>query len=632
MRLALPAIALVSFVSLGASVFTASLAVAAPSPTPASPSALNAPNIGPVADLRGLGDPFGVGIPAADAPRFGEPSSPVFPADVPTDEAEAALPDELVGEIVVDVKDDVSDVAVADLARTYGLALTPNSPWSSAHDKLEDARVDPADEARVLDALARDPRVEHAEAMSVLKASFVPDDPLYAAKQWHLKKVGAEKAWEYSCGRGVTVAIIDTGVACWDKGPFSRGTDLSGTRCEGGYDFVNDRDEASDDHGHGTHVAGTVAQTTNNAKGAAGLAFCATLMPIKVLSRQGWGTVANVAEGIRYAADEGAQVINLSLGGPIKSSILADAVAHAIQKGVVVVAAAGNSGRSVGYPAAYEGVVAVSATDANDKIAWFSSRGPELSIGAPGVGVTQQTVCDGGKNHCEIFGTFNGTSMAAPHVAGAVALLEASGVTNADAVRAVLAETAQPKDDKSLYGAGILDAGHAVAQSFLHRAGFRLVALVLLALWIWRRIRRRGGFVAFSPLGVGAALVGAVGLFPIAPMLGLAGRAGALREYVELLARPLGEWDLALGAGFHRWLLLAGALPAVAAAAVFFGVKRLRPVIGGLALGSAALALQLAWSGDAAFVFGMWGMRLYEVASCAICLWIARIALDGKRA
>ena len=99
-----------------------------------------------------------------------------------------------------------------------------------------------------------------------------------------------------------------------------KGTDLAGTNCTSGYNFVDDRAEAWDDQGHGTHVAGTIAQTTNNGKGVAGLAHCATLMPVKVLSKHGWGTMANVAEGIRWAADHGAQVINLSLGGPIKSA------------------------------------------------------------------------------------------------------------------------------------------------------------------------------------------------------------------------------------------------------------------------------------------------------------------------
>jgi serine protease len=559
------------------------------------------------------------------------PFAPLDPAWVATDEAEAALPAELEGQIVIDVRDDATEADLADLSRTYGLELTPNSPWSSSHDKLEDARVARADEARILDALSRDPRVEHAEAMSVLRASFVPDDPLYEAKQWHLKRVGAERAWEYACGRGVTVAVIDTGVACWDKGPFSRGSDLEGTRCERGYDFVNDRGEAADDHGHGTHVAGTIAQTTNNGKGAAGLAFCANLMPIKVLTRQGWGTVANVAEGIRFAADEGAKVINLSLGGPIRSRILEEAVKHALGRGVVVVAAAGNSGRSVGWPAAYEGVVAVSASDASDKIAWFSSRGPEVAIAAPGVGVTQQTVCDGGKNHCELFGTFNGTSMAAPHVAGAAALLISAGVTDPDAVRAALAGGASPKDDASLYGAGILNAGQSLANVFARHLMLRLAALASLLFLVVRRIRQRQGEPLRTPGMVFAALFGAVGLIPVAPYLGLLGRAGQMRPWMELLARPFGEWDAALGAGAHHWLLLAGAAPVILVTAIFFGVKRLRPVIGGFALGTAALATQLAISGDAAFALGTWGMRLYALGSVGVCMWIARIALDGKR-
>jgi serine protease len=593
-----------------------------------------------------LGALFVTGAAAADpvalsgAPRAAAAVTPpaAVPFDPPalaTDEAEATVPEELEGEIVVDVRDDATESDISNLARTYGLTLTPNSPWSAAHDKLEDAHVERADRASepaLLDSLAHDPRVEHAEAMSVFRASFVPDDPLYAAKQWHLARVGAESAWEYTCGRGVTVAVVDTGVACWDKGPFSRGTDLTGARCGGGYDFVNDRDEASDDQGHGTHVAGTIAQDTNNGKGAAGLAFCANLMPIKVLTKQGWGTVANVAEGIRYAADNGAQVINLSLGGPIKSAILEDAVEHAIARGVVVVAAAGNSGRSVGWPAAYDGVLAVSASDANDKIAWFSSRGPEVGIAAPGVAVTQQTVCDGGRNHCEIFGTFNGTSMASPHVAGAAALLIAEGVTDPKAVRAALESGATSKDDASLYGAGILNAGKSVAGVFLRHLLLRFGWLATLVLYLWRRIRRRGGEPKMSFGVATGALFGAVGLVPFAPYLGLLARAGRFREWAELLARPFGEWDMALGANVHRWLPLAGALPVIAVASLLLGVKRFRPWIGGFAAGTAALAGQLALSGDAAFALGTFAMRLYAMVSVVVCVWIARIALDTRRA
>ena len=337
-----------------------------------------------------------VALTFAQGARADEPlaaSSAGHEADI-ADSAE-----DVPGEIAVDVRDDVSDADLADLERTYGLHA--NSTWSRSHDKLETASVALADEGALLDKLSKDPRVETAEPMEVMRAAFVPDDPLYA-KQWHLKRVGAEDAWEYTCGEGVTVAIVDTGVACYDKGPFSRGSDLGGTRCENGYNFVHDSTDAYDDHGHGTHVAGTVAQTTNNGKGTAGLAYCARLMPVKVLNKNGWGTLADVAEGIRYAADNGAQVINLSLGGSGKSKILEDAVDHALSKGVIVVAAAGNSGKSVGYPAAYDGVIAVSATDSNDSIAWFSSRGPQVAIAAPGVAVTQQTICDGGRNKCEI--------------------------------------------------------------------------------------------------------------------------------------------------------------------------------------------------------------------------------------
>jgi serine protease len=538
---------------------------------------------------------------------------------------ETAAADEIPGEIAVDLRDDVSEADVADIDAKDGILLRPVSRWSTTHDKIDVADVDPSRESAVLDALSHDPRVEHAEPMALYRATFVPDDPLYQSKQWHLKRVGAEQAWGYSCGQGVTVAVIDTGVACFDKGPFTRGTDLAGTRCEGGWNFVDDNGEAIDDHGHGTHVAGTIAQTTNNGMGTAGLAYCATLMPIKVLSKQGFGTVANVAEGIRFAADEGAQIINMSLGGPIKSQILEDAVKHAQSKGVLVVAAAGNSGKKVGWPAAYPGVVAVSATDDKDKIAWFSSRGPEVVLAAPGVAVTQQTVCNGGKDKCEVFGTFNGTSMASPHVAGVAALVESMGVTDAGALRDALTSTARAKDDKNLYGAGIVEAGAAASRVFWTHLVIRSIALLGLLWLVARRIRKGGGTVARTAGSVAGALVASVGLFPLAPLFGLG-------RFTTLAMRPLGEWDLVLmGAGFHRWLLLASALPAIALTLVGFASKRFRPFIGGLALGTAALCAQMAWSGDAAFVGGPLLARVWAVANALVCLWLARTALDTKR-
>jgi serine protease len=552
---------------------------------------------------------------------------PVPPADVAFDDT---LPTEIEGEIAIDLKDDATDADIQAFAGRYGIAVRPNSSWST-HDRFEVADVDPAQERALLDRMEHDPLVEHAEPMALYRAFFVPNDPLFESKQWHLSNVHAETGWDYTCGRGVTVAVIDTGVACFTKGPFSKGTDLEGTRCEGGYDFVNNGPEAADDHGHGTHVAGTIAQTTNNGMGTAGLAFCATLMPVKVLSKQGFGTVTNVAEGIRFAADNGAQIINMSLGGPTKSKIIEDAVKHAIAKGVLVVAAAGNSGRSVGYPAAYDGVLAVSATDSNDKIAWFSSRGPEVGIGAPGVNVTQQTICEGGKNKCEIFGTFNGTSMASPHVAGAAAMVLSMGVTDPAAIRTALEASARPKEEKNLYGAGILDVGPAVAHAHWLHVGLRLAALVALFGLIAARIKKGRGKLALNPLTIAGALVGAVGLLPVAPLLHL-GSFGFARPAVELLMRPLGEWDLLFGAGLHRWLPLANALPAMAGVALLFGSRRLRPGVGGFAIGSAALLAQIALSADVSFGLGAFAMRLWMVANIAVCLWLGQMCLDKKNA
>ncbi|WP_394821194.1 S8 family peptidase [Pendulispora albinea] len=535
----------------------------------------------------------------------------------------------LAGEIAVDLRNDATATDIADLARNYGLSLRANSIFSD-REKIEIAKVSPADEAGIIERLARDPRVEHVEPMAVYRASFVPNDPLYASKQWHLQRVGAERAWDYACGEGVTVAVIDTGVACYDKGPFSRGSDLTGTRCGGGYNFVNDTPEAYDDQGHGTHVAGTIAQTTNNEKGVAGLAYCARLMPVKVLNRHGWGTLADVAEGIRYAADNGAQVINMSLGGPAPAGILKDAVNHALSKGVVVVAAAGNSGKSVGYPAAYPGVIAVSATDQDDKIAWFSSRGPQVAIGAPGVSVTQQTICEGGRNKCEIFGTFNGTSMASPHVAGSAAMLVGLGVTEPEAIRSALAKTAKPKDDPQLYGAGVLDTGAAVAHVHWTHVIARLVALLGVFLLVASRIKKRGGEVSAGPGTLFGALLAGVGLVPFAPLLGLPALAGPFRWVVELGMRPLGEWDLILGTNVHRWLPLASALPTMVLTVFFFGAKRLRPTIGGIAVGSAALLSTLALFAEVSFPLGATLLRVWTALNALLCVWIARITLDKK--
>jgi len=551
-------------------------------------------------------------------------------SDAPTSQLLDHLPDVVPGEIVVDIRDDLSDADIERLGNDFHIALRDNSPNVKHDGNIAVADVDSSRLEEIISRLVKDPRVEAAEPVIIARALFTPNDPKFG-EQWHMTRVGAERAWEYACGQGVTVAVVDTGIACYDGDGFAKGTDLAGTACVRGYNFVGNNEMAADDQGHGTHVAGTIAQTTNNGVGVAGLAHCAKLMPVKVLSKQGWGTMANVAEGIRWAADHGAQIINLSLGAPIKSKVVANAVKHAYDNGVVIVAAAGNSGKSVGYPAAYPEVIAVSATDRNDKIAWFSSRGPEVAIGAPGVAVTQQTICDAGKNKCEQWGVFSGTSMASPHVAAAAALLVGQGVTSPDAVRDVLQATANLQDDKNLFGAGILDAGKAVTHTHFAHTAVRLLVLLGLAYVVARQIKKKGGAVERGAGKIVGALLAGVGLLPILPLLGVPPRAGSLRWLTELAMRPVGEWDLLLLPSMHRWLLLASAAPTFFLTVFLFGSRRLRGALGGYALGSAALCVQLALSGETLFAMGPFMLRVFCALNAALSFWVARMALDAKR-
>jgi len=300
------------------------------------------------------------------------------------------------------------------------------------------------------------------------QSGFAVNDPDYA-KQWNLKQINAEGAWGRGVnGRGVTVAVIDTGV--------SKGPDLNKTDFVPGYDFVNDRKQATDDNGHGTHVAGTIAQSTNNKYGVAGVAYGAKIMPLKVLSRAGGGTVSDIAEAIRFAADHGADVINMSLGGGGESKLMREAIDYAYGKGVVVVAAAGNSGvSSASYPALYSNVIGVSAIGPDKKKTAYSNYGTGVDIAAPGGatrggeenGILQETINPRVAGEFQ-FKYFQGTSMAAPHVAGVAALIKSQGRGRSPAqVWEVLKTSARPvKDDScNFYGAGYLDADKAVSKS-----------------------------------------------------------------------------------------------------------------------------------------------------------------------
>jgi len=324
--------------------------------------------------------------------------------------------------------------------------------------------------------------VIYAEPNYIAYALMVPNDPNYKY-QWHLDNsqyggIQMEEAWDISAGNSsVIVAIVDTGIAYENYGRFCQAPDLAQTCFVSGYDFVNNDYHPNDDNRHGTHVAGTIAQSTNNSLGVAGVAFNTCLMPVKVLNSSGSGTYTQVANGIRWAADNGAKVINLSLGGSSFSQTLEDAVAYAHNKGVTVIAACGNSNvSSCDYPAAYNDyVIAVGATRYDETKAPYSSYGSSLDLVAPGGdtrvdqnsdgyadGVLQQTFKDS-RNVCSFsYYFFQGTSMATPHVSGVAALVLANGnATTPDEVRTALQETAEdlgPAGWDATYGWGLVNA------------------------------------------------------------------------------------------------------------------------------------------------------------------------------
>src|SRR5437016_13339717 len=367
----------------------------------------------------------------------------------------------------------------------YGDALSP--------EFSVEIRVEPGTEAAVLAQLRARPDVIWAEPVVRYQLLWIPDDPDFS-KQWHLKAAGAQRAWDATRGEGVTVAVIDTGIYPVD--------DLDPERLVKGWNFVGHNDDARDDHAHGTHVAGTVAQSTGNGTGVAGMAPSARLMPVKVLSAFGSGTSHDIAEGIRWAVDHGARVLNLSLGGGARSLAMESAVAYARRRGAVVVCAAGNSGsRGVSYPAAYPGAFAVSAVGPQGRLAPYSSFGPQVAIAAPGgdksqgeeSGVLQQTLADGSTTEAA-YRWFQGTSMATPHVAGAAALVMSLGVSAPGAVEGLLRSTAEdpPETSSERYGSGLLDAGAAVRKATLWWGLWRLALAVLGAWFAFRHARALG--------------------------------------------------------------------------------------------------------------------------------------------
>ncbi len=381
--------------------------------------------------------------------------------------------------ILIDFKDDIP-VSVLDeqlntVNKKAGKTTSLNSIFS-----IDEHLYTVAGDSKLLKTLRNSDLKKYTESIEpdyIYHAFIAPNDPDYS-KQWNLRGINIERAWEENQGQGITVAVIDTGV--------SKVPDLRETEFVEGYDFVNDRSNAEDDNGHGTHVAGTIAQSTNNNYGVAGIAYKAKIMPLKVLSGTGGGTVADIAEAIRFAVDNKADVINMSLGGGGETQVMKEAIEYAYSKGVVIVAAAGNADdNSAAYPARFPHVIGVSAVDASGNKAPYSNFGAGIDIAAPGgsdTGKIIQETIDPAQGGEPAFLGFQGTSMAAPHVAGVVALIKAAGIKEPNAVLEVLQQSARKINDDPFnhFGAGQLDAGNALQLALKGQITFR-------DFWRWLR-------------------------------------------------------------------------------------------------------------------------------------------------
>lgn len=313
-------------------------------------------------------------------------------------------------------------------------------------------KVPEGKEYEFIEKFKKNKEVSFAEPDFIAEAFLIPNDT-YFGNQWGMAKIGSPLSWDSTTGSSsVKIAILDTGI---DSGHGDLKDKISAAK-----NFTTNKTIA-DRNGHGTHVAGIAAATTNNAKGVAGVSYNSSLMIGKVLSDNGSGSYSWVANGIVWAANNGAKVINMSLGGPSASQALEDAINYAWGKGVIVVAAAGNENTSnPSFPAYYPNVIAVAATDESDNRASFSNFGNWVDIAAPGVNILS-TYPRSGKT--DRYAYLGGTSMASPFVAGLAALVwSTSHGTDNSSVRSQIESTADTLNDTSI-GAGRINAAKAVS-------------------------------------------------------------------------------------------------------------------------------------------------------------------------
>ncbi|MDP1822003.1 MAG: S8 family peptidase [Archangium sp.] len=598
----------------------------------------------------------------------------------------ADLPDDLTarvpGRLVVDFVDGTTKAEFDEMEKDWGIDLEFNSEEEGPLSAITQGAYE-GDLDELLAKIKANPKVEAAEPLMTVKANFVPNDPMYA-QQWNMKAINIEKAWEVTKGKGVVVAVLDTGIAWENHDDFAVVPDLEGQKFASGWDFVNDDDHANDDHGHGTHVAGTIAQATNNGEGVVGVAFESTLMAVKVLDHFGSGNTADIADAIHWAADHGAKVINMSLGGGGRSDVMEHAVAYARAKGVVVVCAAGNGGRGVvEYPAAYPGSFAVAAVGPTGAKAPYSSWGKELDIAAPGgdksqgeaAGIVQNTIDpqDVGKG---IYASYQGTSMATPHVAGVAALLYAAGAKNPDQVEKALVLGAKPapgtKGWSDQFGHGLLDAEGALKALKKLRAAdtSELLPVEAQLAQLDENQAKLDELIAqqdvsvysysatnWKVFGWGAALLAFVLL-----TLGRKERPGYLNvlaspgflipmffttvgaffvQYVAspssvstMITLPIPDWlnKIIFGRGaLANPLVYSAAIPVVAS---IFAIKfkGIRPVVGGLAIGFAAILGYTIWANAPALAWMPFTFLAipWLAVNALVCLFVSRAMLKKE--
>jgi serine protease len=373
-------------------------------------------------------------------------NAPAAPTSVPSVRPHAQRATYSAERIVVRVRPGVDAARLRGALAARGLSLGTRIP----HTRLFTARTHGRSPAAAIRSLSGEPTVAAAVPDYVRHAFEIPNDPFFELGEGYLTTVRLPQAWDISHSSGsVIIAVVDTGVTAVP--------DL-GTQVLPGRNFVVANADARDDSsiGHGTLVAGVAAATTNNGIGIAGAAWNASVLPVKVLNARGFGEDSQIVSGIVWAVDQGARVVNLSLGGPGPGQALCDAVSYAESRGALVVAAAGNSGTQIpNYPAACPGAVAVSATDTNGDLAYFSSYGTWVSLAAPGVRIVS-TRSDNS------YGSESGTSFSAPMVSAVAALVLAQHPDwNPSRVATQLEDTAQDRGVSGgdpYYGHGLLDA------------------------------------------------------------------------------------------------------------------------------------------------------------------------------